>query len=376
MSGSGSEWGIRNILAPVITRLLIYETNPIDIERVVSNVEKVDLTNVRVLEENWLSNWQEKAKRYLKLAESAERDGHRLTVKDLYMYAAQCYYAVFLINFADVNDKKENYFKYVKYYQKATSYYEVPVKRIHIKFENDTAIPAYLHLPKGEGPFPCTIILSGAGSCKEEMNILARPLVDRGIAVLVPDLPGVGESLYVSNLKCRWELIERAFDSIYLYAKTNKSIISENIGCAGLCMGGGFAYRLVSKYKEIKYLATLFPLFINVAAESAPLWMRQGKWYKTLVGDVKVEEYIQEMSLEKNETVSCPYFFIHGKNDNWMSLDDALQLYKRAKGEKQQLIIEDEAVFYSGVKVVHAMPVGEQMHWVKHAFADWIKKHS
>lgn len=372
-----SEWGIRGILAPVLTRLLIYETNPIDLERIISNIENVDLTHARVLEENWLSNWEDKAKRYLAIADEAEKNGNSETAKELYKYTAQCYYAIFLINFADINDKKSNYLKYVKYYQKAASYYDVPVKRVELEFENDKSLFACLHLPEGEGPFPCTIIIPGAGSCKEEMDILARPLVERRIAALVPDLPGIGESLFVSDLKCRWQLIEKAFDIFFNYAQSEEHIITDKIGCAGLCMGGGLAYRLTSQYQQIAWLVNLFPLFINIVANKAPRWMAQGSFYKNLTGgEIHVDDYLKEMSLGDNDAVKCPYYFIHGKNDNWMSLDAAKNLYERAQGEKKQLIIEDEPVFYNGAKVVHAMPVGEQLHWLRNVFADWIKQYA
>ncbi|MBN2439796.1 MAG: alpha/beta hydrolase [Spirochaetales bacterium] len=377
MANMNSYWGIRNLLAPVLTRLLIYETNPIDLERVISTIENVELTHINVLEENWVAQWEDKAKQYLVIVEEAEKEGNYETVKKLYHYVAQCYYAIFLINFAHIEDKKNNYAKYVRFYQKAASYYNPPVKRIQIPFENSTSLFAHLHVPEGKGPFPCTMIISGAGSCKEEMNILARPLVKRGIAAFVIDLPGVGESLYVSDLKCRWRLIKKAFDTFLNYIQNHKQISSNKIGCIGLCMGGGLAYRLVSQSDQITYLATLFPLFINYSEKNTPRWMTQGSYYKNLTGgEVAVAEYIKEMSLGEKDAVNCPYFFVHGRNDNWMTLDEAQTLYDRAKGEKKRLIIEEEAVYYNSTKVVHAMPVGEQMHWVKHVIADWIKRYS
>lgn len=372
MAAVTTDWGIRSILAPVLTRLLIYDINPVDLERVVASMENVELTHLGALEENWLSLWQKKKSRYIALAVEAESEQNRLTAGKLYKLAAQCSYAIFLINFAKSETKKQCYMEYASAYLKASSFFSTPVKRIELPFEADQKIYANLHLPEGTGPFPCTVILSGAGSCKEEMDILARPLVERGVAALVPDLPGVGESLYSSDIKCRWTDIQKAFGLIMDFALDHPKLDSEAIGTGGLCMGGGIAYRLTSARNDISWLATLFPLFIDVAVERAPQWMSRGKWYQNLVGDVPLEEYLKEMSLGKEDRVSCPYFFIHGKSDNWMEFDEAEELYRRSTGEKKLLAINDEPVYYNGVKVVHAMPVGEQMHWVKHIYADWI----
>ena len=43
----------------------------------------------------------------------------------------------------------------------------------------------------------------------------------------------------------------------------------------------------------------------------------------------------------------------------------------KAKGQKQEIIVEDEPVFATKESVMHAMPVGEQMHWIKRKAADF-----
>jgi len=58
-----------------------------------------------------------------------------------------------------------------------------------------------------------------------------------------------------------------------------------------------------------------------------------------------------------------------------MKLEHALKLYDNADTlMKDKIIIADEPVFSKENAVTHTMPVGEQMHWIKHLAADWIKK--
>lgn len=369
------EWGIRSFLAPVITRMLIYGTNPFDIEACLQDVESINILNSNMLQDKWMEFWENKAERYREIAEKAVENGNRFTAYEMYQQAAQCYYSIFLINFVNLEIKKKVYLEYVKYYQKALFYMDTESKRVEIPYDSENKLPAYLHIPQGDGPFACTILFAGLGSCKEEMDILAQPLIKRGVAVLIPDLPGSGESLYDKDIKCRMANLKKAFTCIVDYAISLDTIDSNKIGAAGLCMGGGYAYKATSLDTRLRFCANLFPLFINQVEDNVtPGWMKQGPAYNFQTGGANLEEFLAEMGLEDHEKVDVPYYLIHGKHDNWMTIESAMKLYENTTGKKELLVIDDDPVYYQGIKVTHTMPVGEQLHWVKNIYADWIKE--
>jgi dipeptidyl aminopeptidase/acylaminoacyl peptidase len=205
------------------------------------------------------------------------------------------------------------------------------------------------------------------------MHILARPLVERGMAAFVPDMPGNGESLFMNGIKCRQKTLDAAFTKILDVLSAREELKHSTFGCYGLCMGGGYAHRAACIDPRYSFCVTLFMLYITQVREGAtPLWMRQGEWYKFQTGGVSNEQFLQEMSLLEEGALHCPYLFIHGKHDNWMLLDDALPFFDRAQGPKEKLVIEEAPVFSNQQVVTHTMPVGEQLHWVKHYAADWV----
>jgi pimeloyl-ACP methyl ester carboxylesterase len=104
--------------------------------------------------------------------------------------------------------------------------------------------------------------------------------------------------------------------------------------------------------------------------------MRQGEWYNFQTGGVPGNEFIREMDALTAGSLDVPYLFIHGRHDNWMSLESAQVYYERATVHKEKLIIENTPVFSNQQVVTHTMPVGEQLHWVKHYAADWIFTHA
>jgi dienelactone hydrolase len=370
-----SEWTIRNLLNPVITRLLIYGVNPIDLEYVLHVVENKNHINARSLERSWLAEWESKARRYSDLAEAAAAQGNSLSANEFFLFAAQCYYATFLINFADKQEKKRVYGEYARYYEKSVQYFSSPVQRLPVPLADGVELAGYLHRPAagGAAPAPCVVIFAGLGSCKEEMHMLARPLVERGLAVFVPDMPGSGESLFVNDVKCRYAAVQLAFERILATLAQQPGIRPDGFGAMGLCMGGGYAYSAASRDARYRACVNLFPLFITQVAESAtPQWMRQGDWYNYQTGGLPGADFMDEMRQLEAGALTCPYFMFHGRHDNWMTLNSAMALFEKAQGPKEKMIIEETPVFSTDQVVTHTMPVGEQLHWIRHVAADWI----
>ena len=374
---SNMEWNIRSLFNPVITRLIIYGINPIDLEDVLQKIESAVLINSRSLEKKWRDLWEEKASRYLRQAEEAFASKHYNTTRELYIEAARCYFAVFLINFSDIDEKKHIYQLFAGYYHKALNLFSVPGEKVEVPIGNGRTIPAFLHLPeKTAGINGSVTVFSGLGSCKEEMHILSRTITGRGVAALVPDMPGCGESLFINDIKCRLKTIKQAISGCLAFLKNHNKTKDSVIGSTGLCMGGGYAYKAAAIHKQFSFCATLFPLFISqVKDEHTPQWMRNGEWYNYQTGGADPDVFKKEMGREPDEILSCPFFIAHGKYDNWMTIDDAMELFNITNTDnKKKVIIEDEPVFSRNKAVLHAMPVGEQMHWVRHIFADWISE--
>jgi len=369
------DWSLRDLLNPVITRLHIYGVNPIDIEYVVSNVEKVNHLNSRSLENSWAGEWRKKAQYYISLAETAKDNENKLTAGELYMQAALCYYAIFLINMSSTEDKKKVYEEYCRLFKSSMKFRGVNVTDKNIVLSGGKVLRGHLYFPATgvQGKKICTVIYSGLGSCKEEMYTLASPLLDRGASVFIADMPGNGESLFSNGVTCNINVLEDAFSAIPQQLSEVPELGGYRFGAYGLCMGGGYAVRSACKDPRYEFCATLFALLITkVEANSTPQWMKQGEWAKIQMGNIPAEQFIDDMRLLENGTFKAPYFFIHGNHDNWMTLDSAREFCKRSQGTVRQLIVETEPVFSNQQIVTHTMPVGEQLHWVRHVVADWV----
>ena len=55
-----------------------------------------------------------------------------------------------------------------------------------------------------------------------------------------------------------------------------------------------------------------------------------------------------------------------------MDTEASLRLFDKAIGYKEKIYISEKPAYVSEETIMHAMPVGEQFHWVKHLAADFL----
>ncbi len=371
------KWPIRDLLNPVMTRSLLYGTNPFDMEYVLKKMDAIQVMSGKEIKTVWLGEWNRKAEKYHNLATNAVAQDNRISACAYFKLETQCHYASYMINMDDVEKKQEIYEKlmetyrtYLGYKKNHTEYVEIPTPY--------GDMPAYLHYPDDgkQGNYPCVITYSGIGSCKEELEMLATPLLERGMAVLTTDMPGTGSALFHHGLKCNGQMLEPAFDAAFAFLTKRPEIDAARIGNMGLCMGGGYAFRATAKHPEVACCVSLFPLFLNLAdMGSIPIWMKRGKWANFQYGSEMRQDdaaFLEGMKKLESGTVAADFLMVYSEDDNWMTTEASLSLFERATGTKEKIFVDEKPAYVSEESIMHAMPVGEQFHWVQHQAADFL----
>ena len=186
-------------------------------------------------------------------------------------------------------------------------------------------IVGILHLPDGDGKFPCVITCHGYYSTKdsEKYVAIANRLCGEGFAVFRFDFRGCGESegsIEEITLSGRVSDLESALWFVRKHAK-----ISGRIGLLGSSMGGCVAIIRAAEDEGIK----------AVAAWSTPSHL-SGLFEKDRLKR-DVERY---RMLELVGRVAAPILIIHGDADELVPLHHAKDLYERANEPKMLEIIK------------------------------------
>ncbi len=95
-----------------------------------------------------------------------------------------------------------------------------------------------LYLPAGTGPFPCVAFVHGLGSGKDSPRnvVIAVRLAAAGIAALLFDLSGHGES--DADPRDGHEAFVEDLEAVFGWARARPEIDPERIGGAGSSLGG------------------------------------------------------------------------------------------------------------------------------------------
>ena len=136
-----------------------------------------------------------------------------------------------------------------------------------VKFENSIEkfqLSGTLTLPKGEGPFPAVILVSGSGPQDRNEEILGHKpfwiiadfLTNQGFAVLRYDDRGTGQSKGVFASATSVELASDA-ESALDFMRSNPKIQKDKISIAGHSEGAMIAVMLAAKIKDIHSVVLL-----------------------------------------------------------------------------------------------------------------------
>jgi len=136
-----------------------------------------------------------------------------------------------------------------------------------VQFENVVAgakLAGTLTIPRGNGPFPCVILVSGSGPQDRDETLLGhRPflvladhLTRNGIAVLRYDDRGVGKSTGTFATATSDDFAQDALAAI-AFVKHRKGIDDRHIGIVGHSEGGLIAPMCAVRSKDVAFIVML-----------------------------------------------------------------------------------------------------------------------
>jgi pimeloyl-ACP methyl ester carboxylesterase len=143
-------------------------------------------------------------------------------------------------------------------------------------------LAASLFLPDGVGPFPCLIFCHGAFEYKENFYEMADGLRQSGIAAIVPDMPGHGQS-FGERFHIDMDLWVAAIISTIDFLEHQPAIDSRRVGTFGFSSGGTAVLEAALVEPRIKALITLDATVRNYLN----IWDTIGFQALTLAGRIK-----------------------------------------------------------------------------------------
>jgi pimeloyl-ACP methyl ester carboxylesterase len=309
-----------------------------DIQLLVDTVKTVKSTE----DEDWVPAWSAVAARYEKEAEGALARGDRPGARNAFLQA-KSYYS--LARFPSPYHsgsaicpremspiKAESYQRYLECYRRATELLENPPELIRVTRDGKEAT-GYLRLPKtasASSRVPAILVMCGADMYKEDREKYAEGALAEGMAALVVDAPGTGQTTFphAPESVVAWQA---ALDAL----SKRPEIDAGSMGAFGVSRGGLWVMRLAAQDPRIKGLISCAPGGVGYwgTPEERAEWRKAAaeraktNWFgprgtrpapQTITEEEQRKEFLR-WSLKDNgllEKLTMPMYLVNGKVDH------------------------------------------------------------
>jgi pimeloyl-ACP methyl ester carboxylesterase len=293
-------------------------------------------------DEDWVPAWSAVAARFEKDAEAALARGERGAARNAFLQAKSFYslarfpspyHSGSPICPAEMGPlKAESYRRYLDCYRRATELLDDRPEAVRVTRDGKEAT-GYLRLPKGASAakrVPAVLVMCGADMYKEDRERYAEGALGEGMAALVVDAPGTGQTSFphAPESIVAWQA---ALDAL----SARPEIDGNRLGAFGVSRGGLWVIRLAAHDARVKGLIACAPGGVGYwgTPEERAEWRKAAEerarmnWFgprgtRPPVKPVSEEDQRKEFlrwSLKDNgllDKLTMPMYLVNGKVDH------------------------------------------------------------
>ena len=271
-------------------------------------------------------------------ARDAENAGHLLTARSYYRYASACFRFGQIALREDTGRKRSIYARLIETFGAAAALNNPPIQKVEIPYRAGK-LCGWLMLPPGILAPPVVIVLGGFDGWREEYFGGACYMVERGMAVLLVDAPGQGETRLFHHLYLTAD-VAHAFSCLIDYL-LHDSRVGSHAGIWGNSFGGLLATLAASADHRIEACCVNGSPARPVESldRFPPLLAQAGALIGTTDPDT-VRTVLGQLSLTpETNHIQSALLQLHGALDPVCSLEAARPIYDEAPGTDKQIII-------------------------------------
>jgi dienelactone hydrolase len=242
----------------------------------------------------------------------------------------------------------------------------------HVLEFGDARLAAYLHLPRhASGPVPCVLHYGGMDSFKEHAVALdADRFLDRGIARLVFDGPGQGESIHSGVFVTSSNMVSAGLEALRLL-RGHAAIDSDRLGISGVSFGSFWATQLAAYAPDVVGTAVWAlahePGCASIFGSTSPTFKARFMAMAGLVDEGEFDQLAASHDLRPLAPhINHAYLALAAEDDELSPLDGTLELLSAMRSSR-------ELVVYRGER--HSLGGGPATRFGPHPItvaADWF----
>jgi dipeptidyl aminopeptidase/acylaminoacyl peptidase len=289
----------------------------------------------------WFSQWSAMARKVAALGDEAASKGYKMTAAAAYMRAANYYQVGERLLQPRTDESQMAYGNAVSLFKKGIGEVQLlSIEPVEVPFEGGKSLPAYFvkNRNAGSAPLPTVVFFDGLDITKEIQYFHGVPeLAKRGLATLIVDIPGTGESIRFRGMPARFDS-NVAGSAAVDYLGTRSDVDRERIAVMGISLGGYYAPRAAAFEPRFKACVSWGAIWDYYAT-----WKRRidkafqsslsvpGDHIMWVLGVSSLEDALEKLRDWRlagvADKVKCPYLLTHGERDAQIPLEDAQALF-------------------------------------------------
>lgn len=295
-----------------------------DLERVLGRIGSL---------ESWADEWERLGLHHEVEGADAEVRGDRATAGRHRLWASAAYNFAQYVVFMDAARKRQLHAQCLRAYRAAAPDFEHPARPFEFEFRKRT-VRGWLRLPAGDGPHPVAVILNGTNGVKEELHQWADAFLERGIATVTLDGPGLGETFHRLSTVAEPRPLGVA---IMNRIESEPALDPDRVCYTGLSLGGYAAIKMAAHDARVRCVAAVSPPFSVDVYWNVTLSSMRGE-LASLYG-MSVEEmtpFIPRITLEHVlPDLHAPLMLVGGGHDMITPDEEAQRIFATARNERE-----------------------------------------
>lgn len=217
-----------------------------DLERVLSRVTSLI---------SWVDEWESLGRQHEQGGHDALALGRPAAAARRYVAASAAYNFAQYVIFLDIERKRALHEACVRAYAAAAPLFDPPAEPFEVLYRR-RVMKGYLRRPPGRRQAPVVVLFNGTNAVKEELHWWAEAMLERGLAVITFDGPGLGQTFHRLSMVAEPRPVGSAvLDQI----ESHPDLDGAAVAFMGMSLGGYMAIRMASYDRRIRAVAAVSP---------------------------------------------------------------------------------------------------------------------
>jgi 2,6-dihydroxypseudooxynicotine hydrolase len=286
---------------------------------------------------SWADEWESLARAHEQGARDALSLGKTREAGARFLAASAAYNFAQYVIFMDLERKRGLHERCVAAYASAGPLFDPPAVPFEVPYRR-RAMKGYLRVPRCRGAAPVAVLFHGTNAVKEELHWWSEALLDRGIATITFDGPGLGQTFHRLSMVAEPRPIAPA---ILNAIEARPELDPNAVVFFGQSLGGYMAIQMATHEPRIRAVAAVSPpysagIYWDVTLSS----MRRELASLYNITEAELSAAIPKITLANTlHQLNCPLMVSGGGHDLITPGTEAWRIFEGAACER-------ELVFY------------------------------